>query len=338
MYALSAMNGELLWKYPSTGAIGEVISSPAVVPFTNPGCNGLKVSEVVYFGSLDNNVYALASNGDPLWNYTTGNQVGSSPVVVDGILYVGSLDDNVYALNAFGLTNEWQYATGRYVGSSPAVYNGAVYVGSADDNLYAFNANAVGGKVWSQGVCGQIGFSPVAAANNAVYVVDQTGCLSDFALFPFTGELNWQSLVSSWGLLGLAESNGVVYAGDGNGELFAIDAINSNELWSVFPCQVQPNCQGAYLSSSPAVANGVVYVAGQAFGPIWVGFVAAVDAATGAVLWSFPFPSNVVASPTVVNGVLYIQAQTGYMYAFGLPDPPQSPARPELRALRHVER
>jgi outer membrane protein assembly factor BamB len=59
---------------------------------------------VVYIGSDDNNLYALsASTGAPLWNYTTGGSVESSPAVANGVVYVGSDDGNVYA---FGLTGD----------------------------------------------------------------------------------------------------------------------------------------------------------------------------------------------------------------------------------------
>jgi outer membrane protein assembly factor BamB len=58
--------------------------------------------------------------------------------VANGVVYVGSGDDNLYALNAATGTPLWSYTTGGAVGSSPAVANGVVYVGSGDDNLYAF--------------------------------------------------------------------------------------------------------------------------------------------------------------------------------------------------------
>jgi hypothetical protein len=35
-----------------------------------------------------------------LWNYPSGGNVYSSPAVVDGVLYFGSYDNNVYALGA----------------------------------------------------------------------------------------------------------------------------------------------------------------------------------------------------------------------------------------------
>jgi polyvinyl alcohol dehydrogenase (cytochrome) len=74
------------------------------------------------------------------------------------------------------------------------------------------------------------------------------------------------------------------------------------------------------------VANGVVYVASMS------GYMYALDAATGATLWSFKAPGSVNAAPAIVDGVLYWG--TGYhnfpasaplgtasntFYAFSLP-------------------
>ena len=68
---------------------------------------------MVYFGSWDNNVYALnASTGALLWKYTTGYHVFSSPAVANGVVYVGSADNNLYALNASTGALLWKYTTG----------------------------------------------------------------------------------------------------------------------------------------------------------------------------------------------------------------------------------
>jgi eukaryotic-like serine/threonine-protein kinase len=54
---------------------------------------------VVYTGSEDHTVYAVdAATGAKLWSDRTGNQVFSSPAVVNGVVYVGSGDGNMYAV------------------------------------------------------------------------------------------------------------------------------------------------------------------------------------------------------------------------------------------------
>jgi outer membrane protein assembly factor BamB len=81
-----------------------------------------------------------AANGAKIWSYTTGDEVESSPAVVNGVVYIGSNDWNIYALNAVNGAKIWSYTTGNWVVSSPAVVNGVVYVGSDDGKVYAFGA------------------------------------------------------------------------------------------------------------------------------------------------------------------------------------------------------
>ncbi len=131
---MNADTGALVWSY-ATG--GQVWSNAAVA-------NG-----VVYFGSFDNNVYALnASTGAKLWSYTTGGDIDDSPAVANGVVYVGSLDGNVYALNASTGAKLWSYTTGSNQNSSPAVANGVVYVAGGSSSLYALNAST-GALLWS---------------------------------------------------------------------------------------------------------------------------------------------------------------------------------------------
>jgi outer membrane protein assembly factor BamB len=64
-----------------------------------------------------------------------------------------------------------------------------------------------------------------------------------------------------------------------------------------------------YVRSSPAVVDGVVY-----FGD-WDRNVYALDAQTGQEKWSFDTGSSVVPSPTVVDGVVYIGSKAPCVFA-----------------------
>jgi outer membrane protein assembly factor BamB len=64
-----------------------------------------------------------------------------------------------------------------------------------------------------------------------------------------------------------------------------------------------------YVLSSPAVANGVVYVGSDDSN------VYALNASTGAKLWSFTTGSGVLSSPAVANGVVYVGSYDGNVYA-----------------------
>jgi outer membrane protein assembly factor BamB len=55
----------------------------------------------VYFGSVDGMVYAVeASTGRLRWKFRSGGPVTSSPAVGDDVIYIGSTDHFVYALAA----------------------------------------------------------------------------------------------------------------------------------------------------------------------------------------------------------------------------------------------
>ena len=71
--------------------------------------------------------------------------------------------------------------------------------------------------------------------------------------------------------------------------------------------------RGQLCISSLAVANEVVYFGSQDHN------VYALNAATGAYLWSYTTGNLVASSPAVVNGVAYIGSRDYNVYAFGLP-------------------
>ena len=69
-----------------------------------------------------------ANSAEPLWKFTTGAPVASSPAIADGYLFIGSKDYNIYCLNASNGQHIWNFPTAAEVESSPAVYGGRVYV------------------------------------------------------------------------------------------------------------------------------------------------------------------------------------------------------------------
>jgi len=101
--------------------------------------------------------------------------------------------------------------------------------------------------------------------------------------------------------------NGVVYIGAGiccgsaAFYLYAFNAATGKQLWSADT--------GGGVTSSPAVADGVVYVVG--------GDLRAFDAASGKLLWKAPASTATApCSPAVANGVVYAGSSDGALQAF----------------------
>ena len=109
---------------------------------------------LVLVGSDDGNLYAFdTTSGVLIWSFPTGDQIWSTPVVRDGIVYFGSMDRNVYAL-ALGdeLDQEsrllWKYRTGGSVVAIPLLLDQMVIIGSVDKKLYALDSRD-GQFLWS---------------------------------------------------------------------------------------------------------------------------------------------------------------------------------------------
>lgn len=58
----------------------------------------IDANRVIYFGSWDNHIYAVNSDGTLKWNYPTINQGFASPAIAsDGTIYIGDCGGNFYA-------------------------------------------------------------------------------------------------------------------------------------------------------------------------------------------------------------------------------------------------
>jgi hypothetical protein len=259
----------------------------------------------------------------PMWT-TTGLPVSSgndgSPAVADGVLYIanGATLDAFAATGSTGCSGTPKVCAPLWSGTmpgneantaAPAVANGIVYVSNSLSGLYAFDATGT------------------------------TNCSTDS-----TGKTCaplWNAPSPTYGDAP-AVANGVVYEITGGGKLAAFDATaptNCPGTGTVKTCTRAPLWTSAaltsgYLTSSPTVANGVVYVASSGGGMYAYDAAgsldcAASDTANSGTLTTAKACSPLLdvagpgvvggGSPAVVNGVLFINV-TGNdtVYAYSL--------------------
>ena len=165
LYAVNAIDGEQIWALPT----GDVIfSSPAVVDgvvYVGRADHNLYAVDAAtgqatlgpphrrrrrllsgrgrWCGLCRQAVLTTtstqvdASTGEEIWAFPAGDDIGSSPAVVDGVVYVGSWDGSLYAVDATSGTQRWSYETEGSITSSPAVVDGVVYIGAHGQPLYA---------------------------------------------------------------------------------------------------------------------------------------------------------------------------------------------------------
>jgi outer membrane protein assembly factor BamB len=253
------------------------------------------------------------------WTQTVGS-VYSSPAVANGVVYVGSTQGNLYAFSASGAGCSgttpkicqplWTGTTGSIIYSSPVVASGVVYVAAGDGKLYAFSATT-GAQRWTAPIAEQSGVASPVVVNGVVYVTSGTnGHL--YAFNAATGAQLWTAVAD--GGSSPAVSGGVVYVAGLNG----LDAFSTTA--SAPHCSGTPpnkTCTPLWTgttfengATSPAVANGVVYL-GSGDGKLY-----AFNATTHARLWTAATGNSIYSTPAVAGGMVYIASTDGNLYAF----------------------
>jgi outer membrane protein assembly factor BamB len=252
------------------------VSSPAVA------------GGVVYVAAFDGKLYAYAAGGcgartcDPLWTGRAGAPIDSSPAVAGGVVYVGDTDGFLSAFPAGGCGSPtcaplWQGETGGSIDiASPTVAEGVVLV-SGGDFLFAFEAAGCGQPVcqplWkgpaqlmsnTPAVSGGVVYvdaQPILQGGRSVGVIaafDLDGCGADTCQ-PLWSGINFTTGFESSPMV----ANGVVYIGKGpatfvDAGIFAYDAAGCGKAICDAIGFVQTGPEQFYLSSTPAVVDGVV--------------------------------------------------------------------------------
>ena len=302
---------------------GEVVSSPAIA------------GGVVYVGSNDGNLYAVdESNGHLHWKFETGSGIPSSPAVATGIVYFASYDGNFFAVDTVTGKLKWKFANAgerRYSGthlhgmlpvaesmpdpfdvylSSPVVGIGMVYFGSGDGNVYALNA-ASGALRWKFHTGDVVHASP-ALAQGKLYVGSWDSYF--YALDAATGKQLWRfktgedpKIHNQVGIQSSATiADGVVYFGCRDSKIYALDAATGRQRWFF-------SNHGSWVITSPVVKDGKLY-----FATSDTALFQALDAKTGAPLYSIKFHWPVFGSPAIAGNTLYLPEQNGKLTAIDL--------------------
>jgi len=223
------------------------------------------------------------------WTFHTHGEVVSSPAVAQGVVYVGSNDGNLYAIDQQTGSQKWTFSTGARIGSSPAVDHGLVYFNSYDGNFYAVDETS--GKLrWKFRNAGERRY----AATHLHGSLPEGETMPD----PFDVYLSSPAI-----------SNGAVYFGSGDGNIYALDAASGALKWKFHT--------GDVVHASPAIADGKLYIGS------WDSYFYALDAASGKEIWRFKTgedPENhnqvgIQSSAAVANGVVYFGCRDSNFYA-----------------------
>jgi outer membrane protein assembly factor BamB len=147
--------------------------------------------------------------------------------------------------------------------------------------------------------------SSPTVAGGVVYIANAGGQVLD-AFDARTGAKVWSQATTGGVRSAAAVSGGTVYVATNAGDVESFDTASGLRNWDV------PLTKNLSLTT-PAVASGDVFVAGAYGGG---GKVAALNAATGAVLWTANTAAQIASSPAVSAGIVFVGSNDGTLYAY----------------------
>lgn len=313
--ALDAATGAILWEQPTTGPVQGSLAA---------------AGDRLFMGLLDHRLLALdAATGETLWEYRAGDFITGAPVVHQGIVYFGSWDSNIYALDAATGAEIWTYAATDSVGAQPALREGVLAIGDRNGRMHLLNARtgqnrlvfrtpksahaaavmahdlvffSAGGQLYAidateKEIPGQYQFKRVWAQLwlwQVPGVPRPSG--QQGGRWRFSPDGDDSSIVAA-----PAASGGLLYVGDLQGRLYAVDALTGTEAW-------QFQARGG-IYASPIVAGDRVYIATQE------GRVYAVARDTGQPLWELSLGPSIDQPLALAGERLYLRTSDGRLHA-----------------------
>jgi outer membrane protein assembly factor BamB len=323
LYAVSAATGKLDWKFATEGESRLTVKGlygmePSQQPMPDPWDLLLSSPTVadgrVYFGSGDHHVYAVdARTGRLDWKFAAGDVVHSSPAVANGTVYIGCWNGVLYALDAATGRLRWKFASGvdkthfmQGIPGSPAVADGVVAFGSRDNYIYGLNSRT-GRELWRQANHGAWVIASPAIRNGVVYITTSDS-MQFRALNLKTGTPLWSLPYRAYSFSSPALAGGHAYFGTFEGRVYDVDLAQRKYAGS-FQVQAAREHPGLLLANGHLNTKAI-------YGPLGP------DGQPNNTLQAAIVGVNrllklgaVVASPSVVDGVVYAASTDGYVYA-----------------------
>jgi outer membrane protein assembly factor BamB len=252
-----------------------------------------------------------------IWSRGTGDGTDEqylklSPVVANQRVYVVDTDGDLTAMDATNGDRIWSKDIDARVTGGPGYGDKMVLVGTGDGDVIAFDADN-GKRLWKAEVSSEVLSAPQRSGDT---VIARTVDGKIFGLDSKTGRRHWiyDRSVPPLTLRGTGTpviKDGTVIAGFDGGRMAALDLASGRLLWETRIAAAKGTSELERLvdiDSEPVIINGVIYVAS------FQGQLAAVQMATGRVLWSRDISSY--AGFCVDSGTVYLTDDESNVTAF----------------------
>jgi len=250
-----------------------------------------------------------------LWTFHARRLVEFPPAVAYGRLFFANNDGVFFAVNAVTGKGDWHYTSHRCQAESPAVANHLVFA----TFLNKPPCNATGAGLDGQVIAfvaetGKIRWRrTIGPSETSPLVRDGVVYVGDWngrvwALDASTGRTKWTFQAGGQVKGGIAASGDRLYFGAYDAKVYALDATTGKLIWTA---DAQPRLgHSASFYSTPAVAYDRVYIGGTD------DKIYSFGATSGKLRWSYSTGGYVYSSPAVYHDLIYAGSYDGTFYAF----------------------
>ncbi len=239
LFALDAADGKERWRYKA-GA--EIISAVNIA------------GDALVFGSYDDTVRCLSSEGKLRWEFATEGRVHATPAIADGRVLVSGCDGLLRIIDLQTGQEADNVELGAYAGACPATFGDACYVGTFGERVVAVDWRA-GRPLWHyEHETRKFPYlSSAAVAERAVFIGGRDKHIR--ALDRRTGKLLWEQRTGARVEASPVISGPRVWVGSGDGRVYGLDAGSGRVVWEFDT--------GAPITSSPAAASQCLVVGNE---------------------------------------------------------------------------
>ncbi|MCD4847336.1 MAG: PQQ-binding-like beta-propeller repeat protein [Candidatus Aegiribacteria sp.] len=302
-YCLDAATGAEIWRFEN---IGDSID------------DAMHVQDGKAYLASDSIWCLDALTGDRIWAFSDANYgFAGPPVPYQGRVFASGWPF-VYCLDDLTGVEIWRTDSLPSCNSSMTAWNGMLFVPThlptgSHGLMYALDTFS-GDIVWVAEGFGIFWDSSPVVVDSTFYIGDCDEEANLYAFDPFDG-----SSVALWGPYdGAIESTPAVFENriffSAYPLIYCVNRLTGDVEW-----EFDPPGQN-YLHGSCGVADGLVFWGDCCYPPDSVALIHAVDIDTGNEIWNYETnggPLGIQSSPSIVDGVMYIAATDGNLYAFG---------------------
>ena len=247
------------------------------------------------------------------WTFTTGGEIHSSPIIVDGKIYIGSGDSKIYAIDKNTGKEVWSYESDGAIYSDVGFQEDLIFFSNDKGNLYSLDRHS-GELLWKFSSGGEKKIdlwdyylsSPVAS-NGLVYWGSGDGHV--YALNSKNGELVWKFNTGSIVHASPVIAYGKVLIGNYSGDFYALDQHTGSEIWK-FKAVGSRYFPNAEFQKAALVNDGVVYIGSRDLN------LYALDLKTGRGIWNMQEKGGswIIATPLIYGDNIYFGTSDTYKF------------------------